>query len=1056
MARLVSRRSSSSRCRRPAGCCIPLPGQPLVGVALGLALAARRHRARDRGCRDVPAHAPARRAHRRRHRACSARAWSWGADPGSTLRRRALPPRSCCIVLLVYLGHRDRRAARASGSSRRASSPPSATPSRLHRYKILDTRVIIDGRIADICETGFLDGTLVIPQFVLQGAAAGRRLVRLAEAQPRPPRPRHPAEDPEDGGRRGADLETRLPGGPGGRSEAHRAGAHAARARSSPTTSTSTRSRSCAASQVLNINELANSLKPVVLPGEMMKVFILKEGKEYNQGVAYLDDGTMVVVDNARKMISKTIDVVVTSVLQTTAGKMIFGRWPEGPRAAEARAAARGARPRGPPRPAQRPRLPRRDAARVGPPGRAAAGRRAGAAGRGRRRRPATGPAPRRATEPSRTVGRTLAFCVVQMPLAVAGDGGAHRRPPASAGLVAAAGAVQALIARAGPPAAAARSGWSVEPWAASSVPPGRPSTPRTTRARSTSSCVFGAPAGGLPHHPQELALVRAAPRLGDLPRRPHRDRSPNPFRARRSLAARPPSGSAAGTSVVVFPEGTRSPDGRVRHFKRGSFVLALEAGVPVVPVSLVGREGVVPRGLRRLRPGTVALRVHPPISVAGRGPRTTPRRSPRRRAGVVAAAASGRPSRRATDGASQAGDGLRRSADRAPAWRLRSCGWRARRRRPIRRRGGSRRRSRRWSRGPGSTSAFWGIEVRSLASGPHALRAQRREGLPPASTLKLVDHGGRARRLRPRRAPAHDRRDGGPPRRPRPHPGRRLPRGPRRPEPLGPLLAAAARRRRSTRWPTRSSRRGCGASRAASSATRARSSGDRRGSDWTLGGPRLVLRRRGLGALLRRQPASRLTLAPGERAGDPALLEPDPDAGYLSVVSSVDDDARASGAGQAADDRTTAARSRCCGSRARTTSASPAACRSAGSWKGRLALADPARYAATVFAAVLEGARHPGGRGRRHLAARRCPPARACSRPTTARRWREVIQVVNKESQNLHAEMLLRLLGPKLEGRGQRGAGTRGGRRVPEAARRATTPAGRSRTARGSRAPTS
>jgi uncharacterized protein YacL len=80
---------------------------------------------------------------------------------------------------------------------------------------------------------------------------------------------------------------------------------------------------------VLNINELANALKPVVLPGEIMKVFILKEGKEYNQGVAYLDDGTMVVVDNARKMISKTIDIVVTSVLQTTAGKMIFGRYLE-------------------------------------------------------------------------------------------------------------------------------------------------------------------------------------------------------------------------------------------------------------------------------------------------------------------------------------------------------------------------------------------------------------------------------------------------------------------------------------------------------------------------------------------------------------------------------------------------------------------------------------------------------------------------------------------------------------------------------------------------------
>jgi len=81
--------------------------------------------------------------------------------------------------------------------------------------------------------------------------------------------------------------------------------------------------------QVLNINELANALKPIVLPGETMRVFILKEGKEYNQGVAYLDDGTMVVVDNAKRLISKTIDITVTSVLQTTAGKMIFGKFDE-------------------------------------------------------------------------------------------------------------------------------------------------------------------------------------------------------------------------------------------------------------------------------------------------------------------------------------------------------------------------------------------------------------------------------------------------------------------------------------------------------------------------------------------------------------------------------------------------------------------------------------------------------------------------------------------------------------------------------------------------------
>jgi len=90
---------------------------------------------------------------------------------------------------------------------------------------------------------------------------------------------------------------------------------------------------------VLNINELANSLKPVVLPGEIMRVFVLKEGKEYNQGVAYLDDGTMVVVENGRKLISKNAEVVVTSVLQTTAGRMIFAKAKEEYEREESRAA---------------------------------------------------------------------------------------------------------------------------------------------------------------------------------------------------------------------------------------------------------------------------------------------------------------------------------------------------------------------------------------------------------------------------------------------------------------------------------------------------------------------------------------------------------------------------------------------------------------------------------------------------------------------------------------------------------------------------------------------
>jgi uncharacterized protein YacL len=213
------------------------------------------------------------------------------------------------------------------------------------RYRILDTSVIIDGRIADICETGFLDGTLVIPQFVL------KELQLVADSADSMKRNR---------GRRGLDilqkiqkmagvvghdLRHRLPRGPRGRSEADRAGRtlHGKIVTNDFNLNKVAQLRGV---DVLNINELANALKPVVLPGEFMKVFILKEGKEYNQGVAYLDDGTMVVVDNARRMISRNIDVVVTSVLQTTAGKMIFGRYVEAPPSG---AVAAGAAPQGGP-----------------------------------------------------------------------------------------------------------------------------------------------------------------------------------------------------------------------------------------------------------------------------------------------------------------------------------------------------------------------------------------------------------------------------------------------------------------------------------------------------------------------------------------------------------------------------------------------------------------------------------------------------------------------------------------------------------------------------------
>lgn len=196
----------------------------------------------------------------------------------------------------------------------------------LHRYRILDTSVIIDGRIADICETGFVDGTLVVPRFVL------KELQQIADSSDSLRRNR---------GRRGLDVLQRIRKMAGldvtisdadfpEQKDVDLRLIELARQLDGKIVTNDFNLNKVAqlrGVEVLNINELANSLKPVVLPGEAMKVFILKEGKEYNQGVAYLDDGTMVVVDNARSMIGKTIDVVVTSVLQTTAGKMIFGRF---------------------------------------------------------------------------------------------------------------------------------------------------------------------------------------------------------------------------------------------------------------------------------------------------------------------------------------------------------------------------------------------------------------------------------------------------------------------------------------------------------------------------------------------------------------------------------------------------------------------------------------------------------------------------------------------------------------------------------------------------------
>jgi uncharacterized protein YacL len=194
--------------------------------------------------------------------------------------------------------------------------------------KILDTSVIIDGRIVDVCETGFIEGIFILPQFILQ------ELQHIADAADNIKRAR---------GRRGLDIlhkiqkmsnitvkiiEQDFPK----IKEVDAKLVALAKLLNAKVITNDFNLNKVAELQgvsVLNINELANSLKPVVLPGETMKVFIIKEGKEYNQGVAYLDDGTMVVIENARRVIGKNADVTVTSVLQTTAGRMIFSKLKE-------------------------------------------------------------------------------------------------------------------------------------------------------------------------------------------------------------------------------------------------------------------------------------------------------------------------------------------------------------------------------------------------------------------------------------------------------------------------------------------------------------------------------------------------------------------------------------------------------------------------------------------------------------------------------------------------------------------------------------------------------
>jgi uncharacterized protein YacL len=190
---------------------------------------------------------------------------------------------------------------------------------------VLDTSVIIDGRIADIAEAGFIDGMMVVPEFVL------RELQIVADSTDGSKRQR---------GRRGLDMLQRMQSNnniqvqivpddfPSIREVDLKLLELAKKWEAKVVTNDFNLNKVAHLHhvEVLNINDLANALKPVVLPGEKMNVLILKEGKEFNQGVGYLDDGTMVVVDHARRLIGKAVEISVTSVLQTASGKMIFGK----------------------------------------------------------------------------------------------------------------------------------------------------------------------------------------------------------------------------------------------------------------------------------------------------------------------------------------------------------------------------------------------------------------------------------------------------------------------------------------------------------------------------------------------------------------------------------------------------------------------------------------------------------------------------------------------------------------------------------------------------------
>ncbi|KAB8127744.1 PIN/TRAM domain-containing protein [Gracilibacillus oryzae] len=208
---------------------------------------------------------------------------------------------------------------------KKKASSVEETATDMPKPKILDTSVIIDGRIADICQTSFLEGTIIIPQFVLE------ELQHIADSSDALKRNR---------GRRGLDILNRIQKDLQINVEIYEGDFEEIQEVDSKlvklakvmngivVTNDFNLNKVCEFQKVsvLNINDLANAVKPIVLPGEELVVQVIKDGKEQNQGVAYLDDGTMIVVEEGKSYIGKTIDVIITSVLQTSAGRMIFAK----------------------------------------------------------------------------------------------------------------------------------------------------------------------------------------------------------------------------------------------------------------------------------------------------------------------------------------------------------------------------------------------------------------------------------------------------------------------------------------------------------------------------------------------------------------------------------------------------------------------------------------------------------------------------------------------------------------------------------------------------------